>query len=85
VVHHRRVDEFYRAVNARAAEITWPLTLAWLAFVALLATTFGFPVAITAPFGLPPAELGWLEVLLIPLLLHMVVFVLVHKRLSGQR
>lgn len=83
--HHRRLDEFHRTVNARAAEIAWPLTLAWLALVALLATAFGFPIAIPAPFGLPADELGWLEVLLIPLLLHMLVFVLVHKRLSGQR
>lgn len=85
VTHHRRLDEFHRTVNARAAEIALPLTLAWLAFVALLATAFGFPVAIPGPFGLPPDEFGWLEVIMVPLLMHMVVFVLVHKRLSGQR
>lgn len=85
IVHHRQLDEFHRTVNARAAEITWPLTIGWLAFVALLATAFGFPVTIPGPFGLPPDELGWMEVLFVPLLLHMVTFVLVHKRLSGQR
>jgi hypothetical protein len=85
VAQPRRLGEFERTVSARAAEISHPLTIAWLAFVALLATAFGFPIAIPAPFGLPPEEFGWTEVLLISLLLHMAVFVLVHKRLSGQQ
>lgn len=85
VVHHRRLDEFQRTVNARTTEIAWPLTIVWLAMVALLATAFGFPVPIPGPFGLPPDELGGAEVMMVPLLLHMVVFVVMHKRLSGLR
>lgn len=84
VSHWRRQDEFLRMVNARASEIAWPLTIVWIGFVALLATAFGFPVPIPAPFGLPPDEFGWLEVLLIPIFIHMAAFIIVHKRYTSR-
>ncbi len=83
--HWRRQDEFHRMVNARASEIAWPLTVAWIGFVALLATAYGFPIAIPAPFGLPPDELGWLEVLVVPLFIHMGAFIFVYKQYTDRR
>ncbi len=85
VAHFRVQDEFQRMVSARASEIAWPLTMAWIGFVALLATAFGFPVPIPAPFGLPPDNFGWLEVLVVPLLIHLVAFTFVYKRYTGPR
>jgi len=85
MVHWRRQDEFYRMVNARAAEIAWPLTLAWIGVVALLATAYGFPIPIPAPLGLPPDTFGWIEVIMVPIFMHMAAFLVVSKRYTGRR
>lgn len=81
----RRRDEFERMVSARASEISWPLTIVWIGFVALLATAYGFPMPIPAPFGLPPDNFGWPEVLVVPLLIHLAAFTIVYKRYTGSR
>jgi ABC-type Fe3+ transport system permease subunit len=81
----RKWDEFERMLNARALEIAYPLTLGWMLLVALVSTAFGFPVSIAMPFGLPPVQLGWLGILLVPLMLPAVVFVLVNKRYFDKR
>ncbi len=81
----RRQDEFQRMVNARAAEIAWPLTIVWIGFVALLATAYGFPVPIPAPFGLPPEAFGWVGVIMVPLFIHMAAFIILSKRYTGRR
>lgn len=83
--HSRRRDEFERMVSARASEISWPLTIVWIGFVALLATAYGFPVPIPAPFGVPPDNFGWPEVLVVPLLIHLAAFTIVYKRYTGPR
>ncbi len=85
LLSRRKWDEFERMLNARAMEITWPLTLGWFLLVALLTTAFGFPALIPAPFGLAPIQLGWLGILAVPLLLAGVVYVLVNKRYLGKQ
>ncbi len=80
IAMNRRLDEFHRMVNGRAAEIAYPLTLVWIAFVALLTTAFGFPVSDSAPLGLPPETFWWVGVIVIACAIHMVAFFVVHTR-----
>ena len=85
IAAERRQDDFQRMVSARASEVAYPLTIVWIGFVALLATAYGFPVPIPAPFGLPPEAFGWVEVILVPLFIHMAAFIILSKRYTRRR
>jgi len=81
----KRQDELERAVEGRAAVVALRLTLFWLFALGLVHAAVGLPLTIPGPFGLPDDQLGWREIVLVPLFFWMFAWIRERRRVFPKR